>query len=132
MKLGGKDMLKQAQPHFETFKALFTHGVLGISRAGRPIWVMRVGILHLRPSELLRHLHSSGTDLLNTCLHGSAGNPESPSVADNHAVLPSASWAQSDYLPENCLGEHLHTPLGLLGLGELRETTLLLSCSWVR
>ena len=43
MKLGGKDMLKQAQPHFETFKALFTHGVLGISRSGRPIWVMRVG-----------------------------------------------------------------------------------------
>ena len=54
MKLGGKDMLKQAQPHFETFKALFTHGVLGISRAGRPIWVMRVGIhLHLRPPVVL-------------------------------------------------------------------------------
>ena len=52
MKLGGKDMLRQAQPHFETFKALFTHGVLGISRAGRPIWVMRVGILHLCPSNI--------------------------------------------------------------------------------
>ena len=53
VKLGGKDMLKQAQPHFETFKALFTHGVLGISRAGRPIWVMRVGFLHLCPSDVL-------------------------------------------------------------------------------
>ena len=53
VKLGGKDMLKQAQPHFETFKALFTHGVLGISRSGRPIWVMRVGILRLCPSDTL-------------------------------------------------------------------------------
>ncbi len=42
VKLSGKDILKQAQPHFETFKALFTHGVLGISHSGRPIWVMKV------------------------------------------------------------------------------------------
>ena len=52
MKLRGKDMLKQAQPHFGAFKALFTHGVLGISRAGRPIWVMRVGSLHLCPFDI--------------------------------------------------------------------------------
>ncbi len=44
MKLNGKDMLKQAQPHYETFKMLFTHGVLGISHSGRPIWVMKVGL----------------------------------------------------------------------------------------
>lgn len=42
MKLGGKGILGQPQPHYETFKALFTHGVLGLSRAGRPIWVMKV------------------------------------------------------------------------------------------
>ncbi len=44
VKLNGKDMLKQAQPHYETFKMLFTHGVLGISHSGRPIWVMKVGL----------------------------------------------------------------------------------------
>ena len=58
VKLGGKDMLKQAQPHFETFKALFTHGVLGISRAGRPIWVMRVGVPACMPIGRPRHLCS--------------------------------------------------------------------------
>lgn len=47
MKLNGKDILKQAQPHFETFKALFTHGVLGISHSGRPIWVMKVPLTSL-------------------------------------------------------------------------------------
>lgn len=44
MKLNGKDILKQPQPHFETFKALFTHGVLGLSHSGRPIWVMKVHV----------------------------------------------------------------------------------------
>ena len=42
VKLGGKGILQQPQPHFETFKALFTHGVLGLSHGGRPIWVMKV------------------------------------------------------------------------------------------
>ena len=48
MKLNGKDILKQPQPHFETFKALFTHGVLGLSHSGRPIWVMKVHLAALR------------------------------------------------------------------------------------
>ena len=42
VKLNGKGILKQPQPHYDTFKALFTHGVLGFSRSGRPIWVMKV------------------------------------------------------------------------------------------
>lgn len=42
VKLSGKGILKQPQPHYDTFKALFTHGVLGFSRSGRPIWVMKV------------------------------------------------------------------------------------------
>ncbi|BDA46825.1 probable SEC14-like protein 2 at C-terminar half [Coccomyxa sp. Obi] len=43
VKLQGKGMLQQPQPHFEAFKALFSHGVLGFSFSGRPIWVMKVG-----------------------------------------------------------------------------------------
>lgn len=42
VKLQGKDMLQQPQPHYEAFKALFSHGVLGFSFSGRPIWVMKV------------------------------------------------------------------------------------------
>lgn len=45
MKLQGKGILQQPQPHFEAFKALFSHGVLGLSLTGRPIWVMKVGRL---------------------------------------------------------------------------------------
>lgn len=41
VKLNGKGILKQPQPHYDTFKAVFTHGVLGYSRSGRPIWVMK-------------------------------------------------------------------------------------------
>lgn len=42
VKVRAVDVLKQPQPNFEAFKALFTHGVLGLSKAGRPIWVMKV------------------------------------------------------------------------------------------
>ena len=42
VKLQGRDMLQQPQPHFEAFKALFSHGVLGFSFSGRPIWLMKV------------------------------------------------------------------------------------------
>ena len=41
-KLNGVGILKQPQPHFAAIKALFGHGVLGVSNSGRPIWVMRV------------------------------------------------------------------------------------------
>ena len=42
VKLQGRDMLQQPQPHFEAFKALFSHGVLGFKFSGRPPWVMKV------------------------------------------------------------------------------------------
>ena len=43
MKLDGRGILEQPQPHFAAIKGLFGHGCLGMSRSGRPIWVMRVG-----------------------------------------------------------------------------------------
>lgn len=42
MKLEAKSIMQQPQPHYEAFKDLFSHGVLGFSHSGRPIWVMRV------------------------------------------------------------------------------------------
>ena len=68
MKLKGKDILKQPQPHFETFKALFTHGVLGLSHSGRPIWVMKVHLAALRTSQG-RRSHVAGGAYLSgeTC-----------------------------------------------------------------
>lgn len=44
VKLGVKNILQQPQPHYEAFKSLFSHGVLGFSHSGRPIWVMRVSL----------------------------------------------------------------------------------------
>ena len=45
VKLNGKGILKQPQLHYDTFKAVFTHGVLGFSRSGRPIWVMKASAI---------------------------------------------------------------------------------------
>ncbi|EIE19775.1 hypothetical protein COCSUDRAFT_44590 [Coccomyxa subellipsoidea C-169] len=43
VKLEAKSIMQQPQPHYEAFKDLFSHGVLGFSHSGRPIWVMRIG-----------------------------------------------------------------------------------------
>ena len=44
-KLKGVGILRQPQPHYAAIKALFGHGVLGLSKTGRPVWVMRVRCL---------------------------------------------------------------------------------------
>lgn len=42
MRLEGRRILGQPQPHFAAVKGLFGHGCLGMSKGGRPVWVMRV------------------------------------------------------------------------------------------
>jgi hypothetical protein len=56
-KLGGVGILRQPQPHFAAIKALFGHGVLGLSKSGRPVWVMRVR--HRRNMPKCMHFHGT-------------------------------------------------------------------------
>ena len=59
-------ILQQPQPHFQFFKGMFRHGLLGVTRTGHPIWFMRIGDMKtgfrsfkdsgLGTKELARHL----------------------------------------------------------------------------